>query len=124
MILLLCFLGITSVASAASLEIYSNDFETSAGSEWTDAMIATSQNGNEKFLGTDKYGFGASTNTLTLSNITAHTSVTVDFDLYIIRAWDGNGPGGGEDHWQFSADGTSLLDTTFANHTGLGTTQS
>ncbi len=124
-ILLLCFLGITSVASAASLEIYNNDFQTSAGSEWTDATIATSQNGSEKFLGTDRYGFGAGTNTLTLSAIAAHTSVTVDFDLYIIRSWDGNGPaGGGADRWQFSADGTALLDTTFANYAGAGNTQS
>ncbi len=116
---LLCFVGISSVASAAPIEIYNNDFETGAGSEWTDTTIATSPNGSEKFLGTDKYGFGAGANTLTLSSIAPHTSVTVDFDLYIIRSWDGNGRfGGGPDKWQLTADGTSLLYTNFANYAG------
>jgi hypothetical protein len=100
-----------------TINVYSNDFSTSAGAEWTDSTIATSN--GEKFLGTSAYGFGAGSNTLTLNNLPTHTAVTVDFDLYIIQSWDGNGENGwGPDNWQLTADGNNLLLTNFSHCSG------
>jgi hypothetical protein len=61
----------------------------------------------------------------------SHAQVNVEFDLYVIRSWDGNqvdwppevyGPQPlqldyivGPDQWAFQADGQTLLQTTFAN---------
>jgi len=101
--------------------VYSNNFSASAGSEWTNNLISTSN--GENFLATASNGSGNGTNTLTLSSLPAHTAVTVGFDLYIIQSWDGNGPnGGGPDFWGLTENSNPLLLTTFANFTG-GNTQ-
>jgi hypothetical protein len=109
---------LTPVAFAAV--VYSNSFSVSAGVEWSDTTTTT-VNG-EDFLADGVHGSGAGTNTLTLSSLPAHDSVTVSFDLYIIESWDGNGQeGGGVDNWQLKADGTNVLFTNFANFTGANT---
>ncbi len=102
--------------------VYSNDFSNGAGSEWSDSSTATSN--GERFLASSALGFGNMTDTLTLSDLASHGSVTVSFDLYIIQSMDGNGPnGGGPDNWRFDENGTHVLLTNFANYTG-GNTQS
>lgn len=114
-------LVVLAAPMAHAQTVYSNDFSTTAGSEWTNSTISTSN--GEKFLATATNGSGNGTNTLTLLGLPAHTAVTVDFDLYIIQSWDGNGPGGGgPDRWGLTANAASLLNTTFANFTG-GNTQ-
>ncbi|CAK0748295.1 exported hypothetical protein [Gammaproteobacteria bacterium] len=101
-------------------QIYSNDFSAGADSRWSDPRTATAN--GESFLGASAYGFGAGSNTLTLTNLPPHTSVTVTFDLYLIQSWDGNGQdGGGPDNWQLTADGNTLLLTNFANWVGSNT---
>ena len=105
---------------AAPLVIYSNNFASSA-SGWSNQSIALSN--GEYFLGASANGFGNGTVSYSLASITPHDTVTVAFDLYIIQSWDGSGAnGGGEDRWQFNADGTTILNTTFANYTS-GNTQ-
>ena len=117
--LLLTF-GVLSQAQAA--QVYFNNFSTGAGPEWTNPTTTTSN--GEAFLGQSANGFGAGTDTLTLTGLAPHTSVTLDYDLYIIQSWDGNGPaGGGPDNWQTTAGGVNLLFTNFANFTGFGNTQ-
>jgi serine/threonine protein kinase len=92
--------------------IYSNDFQEIVGSEWSSHLTDITQNGR-RFLGQ----FGNDTVSLTLGDLPAHTDVTVSFDLFIIRSWDGNRlPGPGPDVWDLSvAGGQTLLHTTFAN---------
>ncbi len=108
------------IASATPLQIYFNDFSTGAGLEWSNPTTTISN--GEQFLGSSAYGFGKGTDKLTLHGIPSHNSITVNFDLYIIRSWDGNGPeGGGPDNWQLTADGDNLLYTNFANYTGRNT---
>lgn len=86
---------------------YSNDFETSAGKEWSYKRIETSPTGR-KFLGQ----FGNEAVILNLTNLGEHTQIRVTFELYIIRSWDGNiNP----DTWQFKVDGQTWLLTTFDN---------
>lgn len=99
--------------------LYFNDFAASAGSEWSDTTITTAPNGGEKFLGR----FGNQAVTLNENDIPAHNKITVEFDLYTITSWDGNGPYG-PDYWEYSIDGVSQLLTTFAINTGYGQVQS
>jgi hypothetical protein len=114
--------GLTASTAVANVIVYSNDFTTSAGSEWSNNTIAISN--GEHFLGQSIYGFGYGTDTLTLNGLAAHDQVTVSFDLYIIQSWDGNGPnGGGADNWRLDQNGSNLLLTSFANYGG-GNTQS
>jgi hypothetical protein len=111
--------GSVSIANAAVL--YSDDFTSGAGGEWSNNATALSN--GEYFLGSSAYGFGALNNSLLLSSLPTHTNITLNFDLYIIRSWDGNGQnGGGTDNWQLTADGQTLLYTNFANYT-VGNTQ-
>jgi hypothetical protein len=101
-------------AMAANVTVYANDFSTSAGAEWSDPTIATSN--GERFLGASAYGFGNGTNTLTLTGLAAHSSVTLSFDFYAIESWDGNGPqGGGVDNFRVDQNGQNVLLTNFAN---------
>ncbi len=54
---------------------------------------------------------------LALSNLPAHSSLQVAFDLYILKSWDGNSPAYGRDRFILSvAGGPTLLDTTFSNN--------
>lgn len=95
------------------------------GDEWNRPVITTSPNGTQ-FLGE----FGNETVTLLLNNLPTHTQAIITFDLYIIRSWDGNTVNipenipefqlmginpVGPDHWRLDADGSNLLNTTFAN---------
>jgi hypothetical protein len=87
--------------------VYTNDFENSAGKEWSRSNIATSPTGR-KFLGQ----FGNDAVILNLTDLSEHAEIRVTFELYIIRSWDGNiNP----DTWQFKVDGQTLLFTTFDN---------
>lgn len=59
--------------------------------------------------------------TLTLHDLKPHSTVTVTFDLYILKSWDGNNPNYGPDRWSLSVqNGPELLDTTFSNNPKTG----
>ena len=86
-----------TIPASGQILIYSNDFEGTSpiGSEWTmlsgspstDTTPGTSQHPADAFLGQ----FGNDTVSITLHNLhPAHTTVSLSFDLYIIRSWDGN----------------------------------
>jgi subtilase family serine protease/subtilisin-like proprotein convertase family protein len=106
--------------------VYENNFEDRVGIEWTHSGLETAPNG-EVYLGQ----FNNDTVTLMLTDLPKHQVLTLSFDLYIIRSWDGNtvnwppeaaeafpfAPTGiiGPDEWQLVADGQTLLRTTFSN---------
>ncbi|HWB54199.1 MAG TPA: LamG-like jellyroll fold domain-containing protein, partial [Tepidisphaeraceae bacterium] len=59
--------------------------------------------------------------TLTLSNLPVHDNLSISFDLYILRTWDGRAGGTyGPDIWSLTEDLQSLLYTTFANGNTAG----
>jgi RHS repeat-associated protein len=59
---------------------------------------------------------GAAGVKLTLNALPTHTQLTISFDLYVIHSWDGRSTGAyGPDIWNLTANGTTLLNTTFAN---------
>ncbi len=54
---------------------------------------------------------------LSLINLPWHESLTLTFDLYILKSWDGNSPAYGPDRFRVNvAGGPTLLDTTFSNN--------
>ena len=65
--------------------VYTNNFESTVGLEWSRTNFDTTPFGARTFLGQ----FGNDTVTLTLSNLTAHTEVDLALELFIIRSWDG-----------------------------------
>lgn len=96
-VLILALATAITIPAAAQVQIYSNDFEDSSpiGPEWTllgsapstDTTPGTSQHPADTFLGQ----LSNDTLSLTLHNLhPAHTTVSLSFDLYIIRSWDGN----------------------------------
>jgi len=103
-----------------SATIYENTFEYT-GPDHVATGITASLNKTakstapqgQKFLGE----FGKENVSLSLGNIGAHETVTVSFDLYLIRSWDGTSTysGYGPDSWGFSIDGASKLSATFSN---------
>ena len=95
--------------------VYFRDFTTGlAGAEWTSSPLTTSPSG-QRFLGT----LGNTSTTLNLTSLPAHTQLVLEFDLYIIDSWNGNGGGGGTaDIIEISVVGGPVLKrTTFSNRT-------
>ena len=95
--------------------IYWNDFEASAGAEWSNHLLDASPSGRQ-FLGQ----FGNSRTRLALACLPAHQTLRLSFDLYVLRSWDGNDgePPIAPDLWSFSVSGSTLLITTFSNWSG------
>jgi hypothetical protein len=125
--------GELDISVGGSQTVYSNTFESAAGSEWSKTTLSATPSGR-RFLGE----FNNETVRLGLANLPSHGRVQVEFDLYLIRSWDGNmmntpaslrelyaqvAPQSaaaldgiiGPDEWQLQADGHTLLHTTFAN---------
>lgn len=107
-------------ASAHALVLYEHDFQSAVGAEWSHAIRMDTPTpypfGARTFLGE----FGNETVSLTLSGLSAHKSLALEFDLYLIRSWDGSSSGTafdyGNDAFKVSlGDGTVLLDETFSN---------
>src|SRR4051812_43609247 len=101
--------------------IYFNDFESGIGSGWTGTptapQISTTPIGGRNFLGE----FANDTEKLTVPITQSHTQVTVSFDLFILRTWDGIGPASGPlpvsvgpDTFQLKIGGNQALSTTFS----------
>jgi hypothetical protein len=113
---------------------YSNNFENTSNllTEWsnhsTDQTPGTVSHSADRFLGQ----FGNTTTSLSLTNLPLHNQITLSFDLYIIRTWDGSTvkpswPSSpiGPDIWFSSVQGAGqLIYTTFTNHEQYGFRQS
>jgi uncharacterized repeat protein (TIGR01451 family) len=111
--------------------IFADDFENIVADEWCGTPSTSISPSGEYFLGE----FTNEMVCLFFDGLPPHTVAYVEFDLYLIRSWDGNiellenpplisslladdlviGP----DIWQFQVDGKRLLDTTFSNWDGL-----
>ncbi len=114
-------LFLIAAPAVGGIEVYSNDFEALSDPliEWTtsvtDVTPGTVSHPADRFLG--QLG-GDGTSVLTLSALPPHYEITVSFDLYIIRSWDGNGVISvyGPDRWgYYFAGGIAAFETTFCN---------
>lgn len=102
--------------------VYSNGFEGSIGPNWSndtnDTTPGTAEHSPDRFLG---QFYADDSVVLTINNLPSHTELTVSFDLYIIKTWDGISSGYVQpDIWDLSVSGGStLLHTTFGNYVGI-----
>ena len=111
--LLLTSLLVVSTGSAAAQDapFYTQDFEVSAGPEWSPTTTSTSPSG-QKFLGR----FGNQVVKLTLTDLPAHTELHLEFDFYVVGTMDGSNTSDGPDTFRFAVDqGPTLQRTTFSN---------
>ncbi len=122
----LAFAGLLAATPAkAATEVYFHDFQWDVGAsvpEWSAGTIQSAPNpvydGWRRFLGEFNNGETA----LSLSGLDPHGFVQVDFDLYLLRSWDGDNPvWGGPDVFGFKADGNNIFSASFSNG---GATQS
>jgi hypothetical protein len=114
-VLMFGILGVVHRSSA--VEIYSNNFQSAVGSEWSSSTTdAAPANAARRFLGRFADGIVS----LSLSNLPAHSHLSIDFDLLITASWDGDGPEPGTpDIWSLNVNGgPELLRTTFSNFPG------
>jgi hypothetical protein len=109
-----------TVTPAQSLDtVYSNDFSSSVGSEWSHPDRSTTPVGLRTFLG----HFSNEEVVLYLDDLAEHCTVTVSFELFVINSWEGSiGTYSGPDIFDVNAttpsdccEGVNLLHTTFAN---------
>ncbi|MBM4301284.1 MAG: PEP-CTERM sorting domain-containing protein [Deltaproteobacteria bacterium] len=119
----------------AGTQIYFNDFDAAptvapgvsaalAGVTTTTGVqgyAGLGPSGNQfggNFLRNTSTGNPASSTTLTLTGLPAHTSVNVNFLLGIIDSWDGYGSGFGPDAFNVTVDGVSVFSQVFATAGG------
>jgi uncharacterized repeat protein (TIGR01451 family) len=115
------------VLFADNAVVYSNDFGSSIGSEWSaNAGILTTPS-SERVLGSTTQ-FGSpdlvvnETLALTLTGLQTHSLVDLSVDLYTVKSWDGNRTDFGPDSWDLNVTGTSpdvQPLTTFSNFVGV-----
>lgn len=95
--------------------VYVQDFEGSSPdlSRWSSSKVSHTPAANYGFLGE----FSNEKVTLKLSSLPPHTQIRVAFEVYAIRAWDGNSAPG-PDRWGMDVSDAvrtyHLIDTTFA----------
>ena len=100
--------------SGRAATVYANDFQGVVGSEWSSTQTETPPaDPGRWFLGR----FANDAVSLSLSGLPSHTNISLDFDLFIMSSWDGDGPEPGTpDLWRLSVTGGPvLLYTTFSN---------
>jgi hypothetical protein len=108
--------------SASAYQVYYEDFQdNSAGSVWSSQLIDTAPNPDiNPWWGTFLGQFsGNDAVTLTLSDI-APGLLTLSFDTYFIRSWDGDATTYGKDYFDVSVGDTILLHDTFSNGNPAG----
>jgi len=89
-----------------------NDFDKDFKIAWSNPKPDITPNGKNRYLGQ----FGSESVKLTLDKLPPHKAVTVIFDLYILKTWDGDNPGDGPDVWGLKLEDTAdLINTTFTN---------
>lgn len=112
-------LMIMASSTAMAGTIYFNNFEGSVGSEWSNTATTTTPAGCTHcttFLGEHVNDSVV----LTLSSLPTNTTISISFDLFIIRSWDGNGENGwGPDDWTLAISNGPSWTYTFANGTGI-----
>lgn len=116
----LCALLLAGLPAAqASTQAYSHDFQWDVGAaapvEWSMGTIQSAPlpdyAGWRRFLGE----FVNDTVTLSLADLSAHSFVTLSFDLYLIRSWDGLATDYGQDFFGVNAGANSLFLSSFSN---------
>jgi hypothetical protein len=127
LVLLVAFFTVVAVwcAPARGATVYENDFESGVGPEWSSTAgpltISATPFFQRKFLGE----FGNGVVSLTLDGLGAHTVAVVEFDLFVLRSWDGLNQDLGCNSascetWSLSVEGgPTLVESNFNNIGGF-----
>ena len=103
-----------AMAPARADVVYQEDFQGTLGPEWTASSplaIGTTPTGL-RFLGE----LGDASVALHLADLPAHHNLSIEFDLFVLKTWDGNSASWGPDVWELEvAGGPTLIRTTFSN---------
>lgn len=112
------------IAQAASVQVYSNNFESAASVGSGVNATITGQGASVGSEGYSAYGFGTKlfrnsaaagqATRLTLSGLETHTSISLGFLLAVIDSWDGTG-GCGPDIFNVNLNGISIFANNFGN---------
>jgi len=99
--------------SKRTVEIFSYDFESDAGSGWNNSTrtSAAREGSSTTFLDT----FGNETVTLNLNDLPTHDTIEVSFDLFLPGSWDGDRTDDGPDNWLWGADDSQIFKSNFSN---------
>lgn len=103
-----CFVGMANAGI-----IYSNDFESGLATDFSNYTNVVSAPNGESFIGYLTHG---ATPTLNLNGLAAHSSITIDFDVYGLRSLDGTVH---SDNFQFFIDGTSQFKDYYGHSNGI-----
>ncbi len=107
-------------------EVYAQTFDSAVGAEWSNGTEETAPSG-QKFLG-QFHGDDASTSSaarvrLSLAALPAHTTLHVEFDLYLVGTWNGSAQDWTGDHFfglraydPNASTATQLLRASFSNN--------
>jgi len=94
--------------------IYQTDFVDPPGDRWSTQQVTDAPADDNPFLGR----FTNDPVTLTLTDLPDHQLLRIEFDLHIIRTWDGHHERYGPDYWKLTTDdGRVWVNATFANFT-------
>ncbi len=87
------------------------DFESGANADWNNSTIGTTPTGGRKYLGE----FSNADIRLNLKGLPTHCRFLVEFDLFIMKSWDGNSSSSGPDIWSMGIIGnvSPIINTTF-----------
>ena len=117
--LLSCAALLAAAPMQASTLAYSHDFQWDVGAPapygWSAGTIQSAPNpdygGWRRYLGE----FVNDNVTLSLGGLAPHGFVTVAFDLYLLRSWDGLATDYGQDFFGLNAGATNLFLESFSN---------
>ncbi|MCC5620554.1 CARDB domain-containing protein, partial [Nostoc sp. CHAB 5715] len=106
--------AITFSPTSQPNSLYFNDFESTAGSEWSTTNVDnTYPNTFSRFLGR----FSNENTTLTL-NTTPGGTYRLEFDFYALDSWEGNNTSSGPDYLNIFLNNTQVFKETFNNVLG------
>lgn len=110
------FFAAPQASLAVPVVVYSNNFESGAGSigpEWSGATWHAAHSISEVTAHVGDYFLSGGT-TLTLAGLPAHSTLSLQFDLYLFNTWDGENLTFGNDF--FSLRGDVVFSASFTNH--------
>ncbi len=111
--------ALAGVASAQ--QVFSSDFESGLPAEFSGAGAVEGTQGyasygfGQQFLRNDALG---SPSILTLTNLPAHTAISLDLLLAAIDSWDSTNGSPAPDFFNISVDDVPVFQATFANASG------
>jgi hypothetical protein len=111
--------SLSGAQAVASDNVFFDDFESSTPplvGVWSDRSLNITPDDDRHFLGQFS---GNEAATLFWNNLSAHDSIDLSFDLFIIRDWDGDevyAANDTPDQWQLTFDGRTLVSQSFSNN--------